>query len=380
MAAPLVMLAINAGTKVVLPFLKKHPWVIPVSMGLSFVGIFTVVALVAGLVMGLSLVKIPVGQQCPDGTELSSAEGLPPTLAEITDISKLVSQCKSSAGAGFGNFIFPTEGLIYEFFGWRFVNYYRMHWAMDISAGAGQPILAASDGTVVSAGPNGSYGNFVLIDHGGGIQTGYAHMESDGYYVSVGQAVKKGEVIGVTGNAGESYGAHLHFEVRVNGEKVDPMIFYLYAGINVTTTHKVATGSVYMPTMQAYCGTPEGIYFYWCPGFDPNNTVPVQATGDSSTAQGYAQNKVTERGWSAEDYNCLVLLWNRESGWNPSATNPSSGAYGIPQALPGTKMATAGADWQTNPQTQINWGLGYIADRYGTPCGAWAHSESVGWY
>ena len=86
------------------------------------------------------------------------------------------------------------------------------------------------------------------------------------------------------------------------------------------------------------------------------------------------------RGWSDSEYQCLVQLWNRESQWNPHAQNSSSGAYGIPQALPGSKMATAGADWQTNPVTQINWGLGYIAGRYGTPCSAWAHSNAVGWY
>ena len=86
------------------------------------------------------------------------------------------------------------------------------------------------------------------------------------------------------------------------------------------------------------------------------------------------------RGWGADQFGCLVSLWDRESGWNVYAQNPSSGAYGIPQALPGSKMSTAGADWQTNAATQIAWGLGYIADRYGSPCGAWSHSESAGWY
>ena len=84
-------------------------------------------------------------------------------------------------------------------------------------------------------------------------------------------------------------------------------------------------------------------------------------------------------GWGDDQFACLLSLWNRESGWRVNAAN-SSGAYGIPQALPGSKMASAGADWQTNPATQIAWGLGYIAGRYGTPCGAWDHSESNGWY
>ena len=76
----------------------------------------------------------------------------------------------------------------------------------------------------------------------------------------------------------------------------------------------------------------------------------------------------------------FLRLVQRESNWNPTAQNPSSGAYGIPQSLPGSKMASVGSDWRTNPATQITWGLNYISGRYGTPCGALAHSNSVGWY
>ena len=75
-----------------------------------------------------------------------------------------------------------------------------------------------------------------------------------------------------------------------------------------------------------------------------------------------------------------MLLWTRESSWRADAYNASSGAYGIPQSLPGSKMAAAGADWRTNAATQIEWGLSYIAGRYGAPCGAWAHSEQFNWY
>jgi hypothetical protein len=89
---------------------------------------------------------------------------------------------------------------------------------------------------------------------------------------------------------------------------------------------------------------------------------------------------VAERGWSTSQFSCLDALWRRESGWNYRASNPSSGAYGIPQSLPGSKMASVGSDWRTNPVTQIKWGLNYIAARYGTPCGAWAHSQNTGWY
>lgn len=85
-------------------------------------------------------------------------------------------------------------------------------------------------------------------------------------------------------------------------------------------------------------------------------------------------------GFSLREMPALDKLWTRESNWNHLARNPSSGAYGIPQALPGSKMATAGADWQTNPATQIRWGLGYIKERYGTPTKAWAFFQANNWY
>jgi hypothetical protein len=96
-------------------------------------------------------------------------------------------------------------------------------------------------------------------------------------------------------------------------------------------------------------------------------------------AQAYAAKAVASRGWAPSEFSCLVSLWNRESGWNTHAANPS-GAYGIPQSLPGSKMASAGGDWQNSYQTQITWGLGYISGSYGSPCGAWGHSNAYGWY
>ena len=107
--------------------------------------------------------------------------------------------------------------------------------------------------------------------------------------------------------------------------------------------------------------------------------APAVGTPNPGSAQAIGHDMVIARGWGEDQFACLVALFNRESGWNVYAANPS-GAYGIPQALPGSKMATAGADWATNPATQISWGLGYIAARYGTPCGAWGHSQSAGWY
>jgi hypothetical protein len=108
--------------------------------------------------------------------------------------------------------------------------------------------------------------------------------------------------------------------------------------------------------------------------------APPAAAPDPGSAQAIAAQMVADRGWPGTEYDCLYSLWARESGWRYNAYNASSGAYGIPQSLPGSKMASAGADWETNPATQIVWGLGYITGRYSTPCGAWAHSEDEGWY
>jgi hypothetical protein len=83
---------------------------------------------------------------------------------------------------------------------------------------------------------------------------------------------------------------------------------------------------------------------------------------------------------SPAQYRCVVTLWTRESHWNPRDFNPASGAYGIPQAVPGSKMASKGSDWRTNPITQVRWGLSYIAARYGTPCTALRHSYQFNWY
>ncbi|WP_246846209.1 lytic transglycosylase domain-containing protein [Humibacter ginsenosidimutans] len=109
------------------------------------------------------------------------------------------------------------------------------------------------------------------------------------------------------------------------------------------------------------------------------DTPSVSVSVSPGSAQAIAKSMAAARGWGDDQFACLVNLWNRESGWSTTAGNPD-GAYGIPQALPGSKMASAGSDWQTSASTQIAWGLGYIAGSYGTPCNAWAHSQSTGWY
>ncbi|WP_211331678.1 phospholipase [Frondihabitans australicus] len=102
-----------------------------------------------------------------------------------------------------------------------------------------------------------------------------------------------------------------------------------------------------------------------------NTPAAAQATAQKLMASQY--------GWGSDQFSCLVNLWNKESGWNYKAYN-ASGATGIPQALPGSKMSSVASDWATNATTQIIWGLGYIQGSYGTPCAAWAHSEANNWY
>lgn len=113
----------------------------------------------------------------------------------------------------------------------------------------------------------------------------------------------------------------------------------------------------------------------------PRKNTTKKASGTKVEYQSYAKKLCLNKyGWTENDFNCLVKLWNKESGWNPNAHNSSSGAHGICQALPASKMASEGADYYTNGKTQIRWGLKYIKNRYGSPSKAWAHSQQKGWY
>lgn len=114
----------------------------------------------------------------------------------------------------------------------------------------------------------------------------------------------------------------------------------------------------------------------------PGVTVKVPAScGEYTGNRAIGCALLLEAGWTLSDMaNCLEPLWAKESGWNHLAANKNSDAYGIPQALPGDKMAKFGDDWRTNPATQIKWGLSYIESRYGSPCNAWSTFKSKGWY
>ncbi|WP_426226067.1 lytic transglycosylase domain-containing protein [Pseudarthrobacter sp. DSP2-3-2b1] len=109
-------------------------------------------------------------------------------------------------------------------------------------------------------------------------------------------------------------------------------------------------------------------------------SIPGGAVNDPAGAKSYASGRLSAYGWGQDQFQCLAQLWTKESNWLTTATNPYSGAYGIPQALPPGKLGSAGSDWLTSYRTQVDWGLAYISDRYKSPCGAWSHSVANNWY
>jgi murein DD-endopeptidase MepM/ murein hydrolase activator NlpD len=141
--------------------------------------------------------------------QIQAAQAAP----ERSTAALIADDAPSSSG-----FIWPVSGSVVSPFGMRWG---RMHEGIDIAAGTGTPVVAAAAGTVISTGYMGGYGNLVVVDHGGGLSTAYAHLS--GYAVGSGQSVSQGQVVGYVGCTGHCYGPHLHFEVRVNGAAVDPL-------------------------------------------------------------------------------------------------------------------------------------------------------------
>ena len=164
-----------------------------------------------------------------------------------------------------------------------------------------------------------------------------------------------------------------------NGEVIDAP----YAGANVRFD-PLTTISGYAGATDPYAATSTAGTTAPIPVGNPAiplaaPAAPLAAPTALNQYQSFAQT-LADTTWGPSQFPYLNLLWERESGWNPAATNPSSGAFGIPQALPAVKMASAGLDWATDGYTQIIWGIGYIHATYGTPQAAWAHELAYGWY
>jgi len=171
---------------------------------------------------GLKLVVMEVTRKngIPTGQRVLSEQVLKePVTQVVAQGSRLVS------GGGTGQLLWPLAGQITSGYGWRATGRYReFHAGLDIAAPAGTPILAADSGVVVFSGWNGGYGLTLVIEHGGGRSTLYGHNSTN--LVKVGERVDKGQVIARVGSTGRSTGPHLHFEVRVNGEPVNPTRYY----------------------------------------------------------------------------------------------------------------------------------------------------------
>ncbi|MEU3730004.1 peptidoglycan DD-metalloendopeptidase family protein [Streptomyces sp. NPDC033538] len=244
-----------------------------------------------------------------------------------------------SGGGGSGQWAKPVSAG----FGTRFGVAGNMwssghHTGLDFPAATGTPVRSVDAGTVIGVGRGGPYGNNLEVSHGGGLTSLYAHLSR--MIVGLGEKVTRSQRIGDVGATGNTTGPHLHLEARQGGRAVDPMPFLSGGG-----------------------------------GFSE------RAVG---AAQRYAKGILSAYGWGPSQFGPLKKLWEGESNWRWNAENPSSGAYGIPQALPPGKMASAGSDWRTNFATQIRWGLGYIKGRpdYGSPSAAYSKwlSRSPHWY
>lgn len=238
------------------------------------------------------------------------------------------------------------------------------------------------------------------VDHhmGNGVQWA-ASAKKHGY--PTGTTPKIGAIISMAGGVlGASPGPYGHVAVV---EQIDPdgSIWVSESGTGVFNTYGAPIVDQYS---KAALDAAKGQYTYiYSTGSNPSTSQDESdksevsyasmgcavddggntgaASADAKSAQEYAKKIMKEQyGWGDDEYQPLLKLWNKESGWNYKAENKSSGAYGIPQSLPADKMASMGADWRTNPQTQIKWGLKYIKGKYGTPSKAWEHSQKTNWY
>jgi TP901 family phage tail tape measure protein len=300
---------------------------------------------------------------------------------------------------------------------------YRGHTGVDYPVGIGTTVRAALGGIVSSVKElKTSYGHHVRVQHGGGLETIYAHLSR--ILVSVGNKVNAGSVIGRSGNTGNSTGPHLHFEARRNGKFFNPDSLLNGAesqggfienvkgfiegawkkakGVGDWVGDKAQAAYDFVKSpgdiLKKFLGQAVSGFTGKIPGKAgmlkdiatkfPSFVVDKIASAGKSLA-GKIKNVFTgdgapvsevqrmaaslaqsQYGWGADQFSALKKLWEGESNWRWNATNPSSGAYGIPQSWPADKMASAGSDWRTNPMTQIRWGLKYIDSAYGDPISA----------
>jgi hypothetical protein len=326
--------------------------------------------------------------------EWTAAVGGAPAVARMNDAAR-----RGMRFAG-GGVVWPTVG--------RRISTYRGHDGVDINQppgpNFGAPIYAYRAGRVTYTGWGRGYGDAVFEKGNVGPEVVYGHMSR--VVARAGQAVRAGQTIGYVGATGHASGPHLHFGVP--GGTYAGALSLLRGATNVPGGSSGALGflrdlfdplgAIKRRLAKLVAGAVPGgevgrdlvgavkdkvfdLATGWARGLVGTVGSVAGAVIGGSAAKTYAQKQLGKYGWGGSaQWIALDKLWNKESGWNPRADNPTSSAYGIPQALPGSKMATAGRDWRTNAATQIRWGLGYIKDRYGSPANAWAHSQAHNWY
>jgi hypothetical protein len=284
-------------------------------------------------------------------------------------------------------------------------------WAGDLndpgSGDMGDPVKAWKRGTVAKVLDIGdqSYGRYIVINHPGGQNSLYAHLSKA--RVKAGEEVGAGDLIGNVGAYGKATGPHLHFEIDGGSVPMGGSSGYGGSGggspmrlmdilkdryrkseravARMDALRPLGPGDISMvmnrmarQRWQKYVdrfGRPSAAGSLDNTNFDFSG---IHAAGDNVAL---GKKMAAQVGWGGGGYwDALYKLWMAESGWDHLAENPNSGAYGIPQSLPASKMRSAGADYRTNPKTQIEWGLEYIKDRYGGPVRAWKWHQNHNWY
>jgi len=374
----------------------------------------------------------------PDEKMGNSSQGTPLTTSTLGSGSNVASgapgtQSGSGKATGSGKktikFTKPVAGAIGSGFGTRkdpITGRGRMHTGIDFRASNGTPIHASAAGTVTFSGSRGaSYwaGNHVIIDHGGGYESLYAHQSR--VKARVGASVQQGEVIGYVGSTGRSTGAHLHFEIHINGRPVNPAPYLSGSGVAVSdsTVSSASDGSSQstsaagsesgaqsmgmsgsagsgiltgeLAALMAFSGAGAGNT-----GTTPGNTTAPGAASTSSSNNATANNSnvptapssvtgnklivkqmAAAKGWTGKEWDALYKLVMGESGFKNTAQNPTSSAFGMFQFLNGT-WAGYGVKKTSDPRGQTQAGLAYISQRYGTPSKALSkwQARSPHWY
>lgn len=350
----------------------------------------------------------------------NSASGAPGTSS---------GSAKASAGKTTLKFAKPVAGRITSGFGSRkdpINGRSKTHTGIDFGASSGTPIHASAAGTVTFSGSRGANywaGNHVIINHGGGYETLYAHQSR--VKARVGSRVQQGEVIGYVGSTGRSTGAHLHFEIHINGRPVNPAPYLSGSSVAIsettpstssqgTSTAGSESGAQDMAAsgasgagsgaiitsereaLAAFAGAGSTMATGAAPADTTANTSPSSSSNASAETSGsnvptapsgvsgnkaIVKQMAAAKGWTGKQWDALYQLVMHESGFKNTAQNPTSTAFGLFQFLNSTWKGY-GVSKTSDPKGQTKAGLAYIADRYGNPANAWAkwQARSPHWY